>query len=76
MTKKVELNDSSCEVMGIAKACIEIEGEGIRAALAELFIAGGEVDLQIKIKCSAECGQIEKITLVGVADAVAKFDND
>lgn len=69
-------NDSSCEVNAKAEATIEIAGDGVRAALAELFIAGGELELAIKVKCDTECGAMEKITLVGDCDCVAKFKDD
>lgn len=50
---------------------IEIVGHGIRAALAELFIAGGCIDLQLAIEVKAECGEVDKITLKAEGLAVA-----
>lgn len=50
---------------------IEIVGDGVRAALAELFMTGGCVDLDLTIEIEANCGQVDKILLKANGIAVA-----
>lgn len=58
-----------------AEICIE--GEGIRAMLAEMFLTGGALNLELGVAIGSECGQMDKVTLAaeGTATAVAEGED-
>lgn len=65
--------DGSCVANANYVAGIEILGENLRAALAELFMVGGTLELGLVIEVTADCGEIEKIVLKADGECVAKM---
>lgn len=63
--------ENPCSACADVMGKVEICGDGVRAALAEIFMVGGCVDLQLQIEVDATCGHVDRIVLRAKGDAVA-----
>lgn len=54
-----------CAVDAETYGKMEICGEGIREALAELFCCGGTVEMKVCMEVDPECGCVDRIIIKG-----------
>lgn len=63
--------NNTCVVKGEVVGEIEIGGEGVRGMLAEIFLAGGTIDLALAIDVASECGSEDRVMIGAEGEAIA-----
>lgn len=66
---------NTCVAQGKVGAEIVLEGEGLRGMLAEIFLLGGHVDLELGVDIESECGEEDYVCLVAEGCATGYADS-